>query len=469
MADLTKEDRINISLKLLGIDAEIEAAEKSLAETIVNLAIAQSKDDTNKKLSDERTVLINAYQSEAEYLDGITRTVLTESDFNDAARRKPGNGMYPADPNVPLPSIPDGIWKNFVPFSYTQIIGKNSLEVYPATGGRTEFDIITDLNAKIAQINSEAAPNRATGKLCTPGGFCTGGTGGANEIDCDAGGGVWTGGVDVYSADGTVTGLLDDLKTLVQEWEDMLNNEQPLIPTDDKNTTRNAGNQSSIADITAAIVVIDTWQTIQDFDTATPLPGGTDGSGCAIYDAMVEGQFQQAKIQPITLLPLQQELTARENFINVRAAELVGTNFLGSITQNLTDGLMSARSGLYGERALFVNMRLALMGGTLIAIAGLEVAEDIQEVTKENSENTEEALELAMNISTLTAPALNTYYLNLTDASGFSSGDRVYLVADEQEELSGSIEEVLGKRVKLTFKVPQKYTLDNNTRIYKVL
>jgi len=74
-----------------------------------------------------------------------------------------------------------------------------------------------------------------------------------------------------------------------------------------------------------------------------------------------------------------------------------------------------------------------------------------------------------MKATKAAAPGIDTKFMNFESLSGFSVGDRVYLVADDQEELSGSIEEINGNRAKLTFSVPKKYTTSNNTRIYKLL
>lgn len=79
------------------------------------------------------------------------------------------------------------------------------------------------------------------------------------------------------------------------------------------------------------------------------------------------------------------------------------------------------------------------------------------------------AYDLTMKATKATAPGLATSYLNVQNASSFKVGDDVYVVADDQEELSGKIEEVSKNRVKLTFNIPKKYTVANKTRLYKLV
>lgn len=469
MAILSKQDRIDISSALISTEDDIATADKGIAEAAALKVLAEEKDATNKQFVDERTVLIDPYQTEAQYLDGITRTQLTETIIDNSARRLPGNTFYPADPTTPLPSLADGVWKQFTPFARTSAVGKTLLEVYTATGGRTEQNIIDDINAKIVSIEGGVIANNATGQECVQN-TCIGGVGGETDAGvCATNGGTWTPPqADTYQADSTVTTWLSDLKTLVTEWETRVNNEQGVIPAD-TNSTRDTKNNIASADITAAIVVIDAWQAVQDFDTVTTLPTGNDGAACTVFTALTEGGLQQTKLQPTTLSPLKAELSARSTYIGTRLSELTSSDYLGTIVQDISNGKLTTLTGLYGERMLFINMRIGIISGTLSTVIGLESSGVIQEQSKDDAVNTDTALQLVMTATKLAAPGLNTFYLNLKDATGFSAGDVVYVVADEQEELSGSIESVLGNRVKITFKVPSKYSTDNNSRIYKLL
>lgn len=471
MAGLSKEDRIQTSTKLVGIEDEIKNAQTGIKSSQNQKEEEESKDSPNRKFLDARTQLINPYQNELKLLDGTTRTELTEAILLDSAKKVLNNSFFPNDPQTPLPSLASGVWINPIPYSKTHAIGKDNFEVYTATGGRTESNIISDINAKIALIEAESIPNRATGQECIPGGSCVGETppgSGVDETTCLANGGTWTPGPDTYAPYATIQTLLTDLTTLVQEWENRLNDEKAEIPTD-SNSTRKTGNDNAISDIDNAVSVIDTWQGVQDFDTTTILPTGTDGSGCALFDALLEGDFEQAKLQPTTLQTLKDELTARSSYISTRISELSGNNYLGSINQDLSSGSIIDTQGLYGERFRLIDLRINSFSGSLTKVVSFDTIQNVQGQIKEGAENAGAALDLVMAATKATAPGIDTKYLNFKDLSKFSVGDRVYLVADKQEELSGSIEEIDGNRAKLTFNIPKKYTTSNNTRLYKLL
>lgn len=469
MADLTQQDRIEISGKLAGIDDEVAQSDAILEEVGNQKTDLENKDSPNKKFLDDKTVLINPYQNELEYLDGIERTELTEQIIDDSARKLLNNSFFPNDPQTPLPSIADGVWKNFPPFSGTHAIGKTEFEVYPSTGNRTESDIISDIDAKIVQIEAVIIPTRATGKICAGGfGSCSDPTY-TDQSTCESNGGTWTASTgDEYSNDPVTQGYLVDLKNLIQEWEDILNNEKNAIPTD-SNSTRTTQNNAAIADIDNAISIIDTWQAVQDFDTTTTLPTGDEGTGCTLFGALTEGDFEQAKLQPTTLQPIKDETVARQAFVTTRISQLIGDDYLGSIDQDLSSGTINGTTGLYGSRFLYTDMRINLIEGTLSKVIGLETAETAQEQSKDAKGVAKQALQDVMYVSKLAAPALGTKFLNLEDASGFSDGDRIYVYAEEQQELSGSIVSVTNNRVELTINIPAKYTTNNNSRIYKLL
>lgn len=476
MAIFTKEDRIEISKKLTNVAKQIQQAEGQAVAVDLNIVEKEKEDAPIKKLIEERDVYINAYQNELKLLDGVTRSELTEQIMLDSANRVLNNSFFPNDPASPLPSLPDGVWKNFVPFTGTHAIGKNNFEQFPEPPpvARTEQNIIDDINNNIALVEAESIPERATGLLCDVGGSCSGETppgSGVDESTCTANGGTWTAGADTYSPSITQS-LLTDIENLVQEWEDILNSEKNIIPFDsssDPNSTRQSGNDAAVSDIDNSISIIDTWQAVQDFDTTTSLPTGTGGSGCSIFDALLEEDFEQAKLQPTTLQPLIDELAARTSYISTRESELKSNTYLGNLSQDLNNGEITAYNGLYGERMRFIDMRLNASGGTLTSLIGLQTAKKFTNGLKAASENDREALSLVMAASLIVAPGLGTKFLNIKDASQFNVGDRVYVVANDQEELSGSIVSKDGNRLELTFNVPKKYTLANQTRLYKLL
>ena len=471
MAELTKQDRIETSKKLVGIEDEIALSDFLAADNDKNLIEAQNKDAPNKKFIEERNALILLYQEELLLIEGTTRSELTEDIIVDSANRVINNSFFPNDPQTPLPSVPDGIWKSLVPVSTNHAIGKTNLEQYPATGARIEQDIIDDINAKITEVELNLVSHLATGLQCDPGGSCSGEDTPpqTTEAACLLDNGSWLSGVDSYSTNTTVDTQLGELEVLIQEWEDRIFNERSWLPTNEKNATRIAKNTIADDDATNAITIIDAWQATQDYDTTTTLPTGFDGAACLVFDAMVEGDFEDAKLQPSTLQLVKDELIARSSYIATREAELIGDDYLGSIDQDLSSGTLNGFKGLYGERMLFMDMRLNTSTGTLSRVKAIERGGEFHGASKASAEIASNALSLVMVATKAAAPGIDTNYLNVKDASSFSVGDRIYIVADDQEELSGSVLEKDGNRVKLSFVIPKKYTKANKTRLYKLL
>lgn len=462
---LNKQDRIELSAKLAGAAEEKSAVDKTIEVVDQAKLKAEAKDSPNKKLVDEKTALINPYQNELKLLDGIVRTELTENILLDSTKRVLGNSFFPNKSNTPLPSIPGGVWLNFSPFSRTHAIGKNNLEAYESENNRTEQNIITDISNKILSIENKVIATRATGKKGETTGSCNPPASGTTQSVCIANGGTWTPGPDIFVSDTEVQGFLSDLKILVQEWENTLNNQKSIINSiSDSNSVRKTQNLAALTDINNSLTVINDWQTVQDYDTTTSLP-----STITAFNALTESYFQQTKMQPVTLQNLKNELTARSSYIITRKSQLSGSNYLGSITQDISTGTITAIQGLYGERMLFIDMRINAVGGTLSEVVGFSMSKTSQNEIKKSIEIATQGIGLIMKATKAIAPGIDTKYMNFQNLSGFSAGDRVYLVADDQEELSGSIEEISGNRAKFTFSIPKKYTTSNNTRIYKLL
>jgi len=462
---LNKQDRMELSAKLANAAEEKSAVDKNIEVVEQAKLKAEAKDSPNKKLVDEKTVLINSYQNELKLLDGVVRTELTESILLDSAKRVLGNSFFPNKTSVALPSISGGVWLNFSPFSRTHAIGKTELEVDVSSGNRSEPSILIDINSKILLIENKIIATRATGKKGQTTGSCNPPASGTTQSVCVANGGTWTPGPDVFVTDTDVQGFLSDLKTLVQEWENMLNNEKSIITSiSDSNSTRKTQNTAAVSDIDNSITVINNWQAVQDYDTTTSLP-----STIAAFNALTESYFQQTKMQPTTLQNLKNEITARSAYISTRMGQLSGSNYLGSVTQDMSTGSITAVQGLYGERMLFIDMRINAVGGTLSEVVGFSMSKTSQNEIKKSVEIAAQGIGLIMKATKAMAPGIDTKYMNFENLSGFSAGDRIYLVADDQEELSGSIEEINGNRARLTFSIPKKYTTSNNTRLYKLL
>jgi hypothetical protein len=114
-------------------------------------------------------------------------------------------------------------------------------------------------------------------------------------------------------------------------------------------------------------------------------------------------------------------------------------------------------------------LRLNTIGGSLANIEGLKKAIQAQDNIIQSGNLSSQAYDLALKASKFIAPANGTKSIHVENSGIFSVGDSVFVCADEQAELSGTIVQIAGTRIDLDFEVPQKYTALNNSRLYKVI
>lgn len=473
---LTQAQRIEISKKIIEVptlNAGIDAIKASLDKEITKL---DNEDGGNKSLMDDKTSLINPYQLEIAKLDGNIRTELQEQDLIDSANHTLQNFFFPNDNTVTLPSISDGVWKFLIPFSGSAAIGKKYTEDYDSTP--KEQDKINSINSQISIIESIIAGTRSTGLECVidTTGTCVGETpvgSGVDETTCLANGGTWTpnNGPDTYISSPTIQQALLDIVSAINEWKAILGEQKALIQAEniaDSNTTRQSQNNAAISDIDNAISVIDSWLSYNDWDTTTSLPSGSGGSGCAAFSSMISSDFTPSKLRSTELQEIKDEITSRTSFVSTRLSQISG--YLGTVGQNLSTGeLTGSGSGFYDQRFKIINLRINLLGGSLSKKLSMQKGKDTQDDLKTSNNNVLDVYSGIMNVSSLKAPASNTGTIHVSDGSLFSNGDFVYIVAQDQEELSGNIVSVSGNTIFLDISVPQKYTQNNQARIYKIL
>jgi hypothetical protein len=466
---LTSAERIEISKKIIEIPLQNAAFDSVKATMVAAKVDLTNEDNANKSLMDTETALVNAYQSEFTNLDGNVRTVLLEQDVIDGANRIFQNFFFPNDNLTVLPNVPDGVWKFLSPFSGSVAIGKDYLEAIPSTTV-LEQDKIDDINTEITTIESEPQPHQSTGKECINGGFCTGESSPpqVTEGACTGDGGSWTPGADTYANETVIQTALTDITTNINAWRSFLVTEKAFIPTADTDAGRQAQNDTAIADIDNVISIIDTWLALDDWDTTTSLPTGDDGAGCALYDALDNTDFAASKLRSNELAAIKTEITARQSFITTRESQL--TTNLGAVGQNLATGEINGTgTGLYDSRFKAINVRLNLLGGSLNRKLSNERGQDAQDDMKDTNDAASALYNAAMKATKFRAPAANTGTIHVMDASLFSASDTVFVVADKQTELTGTISSIVNNTVFLDFTIPEKYTHENNGRLYKVL
>jgi hypothetical protein len=481
---LKKEDRITMSKKIVTIPDENKVVDSVKQQILIQQKIAIKNDAVNAELQAPYNQKINTYQAEYDLIDGKKRTILTENLVNAAAKGENRNGFFLADPEFPIPSVPDGVWRFFAPMSFCYAIGKKNDETY-GVQPLGEIPILNTIKGLFNQVESFIIPTRATGKKCEQTGVCVGGIG-DNQQDCAVSGGVWTL-QDTIVDSQEMQDVLSNLKSEIQKWANSLNSQKKSIQINDSDVPqRQSENQAAYNYIQPLLDTIKAWQNVQDFDTETSLPEdcdafesiGYEDEYCTIpfYNNQFSCQFnggvwitplQDSKLSPTQFEVIKNALFSRQSFLNNRKRQLDG--YFGEVIQDKKTGEVKKATGWYGKRFLILDSRLNLISGSANGKFGAEKALQTQDQIKASNETTAAAYDLTMKATKAVAPGLDTEYLNVKDASAFEVGDDVYVVANDQQELSGKILEKDGNRVKLSFTVPKKYNLGNSTRLYKIL
>jgi hypothetical protein len=392
---------------------------------------AENRDNVNKSLASDYTSLINNYQLELSSYDGNTRVELTEDHFTDSVNKKFQNNFFPNDSNTSLPSVSDGIWKNFVPFFGNIAIGKKYDETYDLN--TNEVDLITDVQNAITAIEAFTDIQRSTGQYCVP--------------------------VDSIITYPAMVAAGDLLKTSIQVWEDFIN-AIPVV-SGDSDGTREAQNILSSDDIANTVSIIDTWQALDDYDTSH---GQSTCAGFNSYDHTLLGP---TKFRDTELAAIKDEITARLAFISIRITQ-IETN-LGSISVNADTGRITSATGLYGFRARLIDMRLNLMSGTLSKLSDLEKAQQSQTELKASNDSASSIYDSIMVATKFRSPGNNTNIIQVLDASSFSVSNAVYVVSDEFDEISANITGISSNTITLDTVISRNYLESDNARLYKLI
>jgi hypothetical protein len=481
---LNKEDRITMSKKIVTIPDDNAVVESVKLQILAQQKVAIENDNVNMALQEPYNQKINSYQPEYNLIDGKKRTVLTEKLINAAAKGENRNGFFLADPEFPIPSIPDGVWKFFSPMSFCYAIGKKNNEQYDVEP-LGEIPTLNVIKSLITQIEGFIDATRASGKKCVQEEICINGVGETSQ-ECIADGGTWVL-EDVVVDSPEIQSKLNNLKSKIKTWINSLNGQKSNIQISDLDVAaRQAENQAAYDYIDPLLSILKTWQQIQDFDTETNLPNlceefekaGYGDEYCSIPIYQTEpvctfnggfwySSFKDSKLSPTQISILKKAIEERESFLNERKRQL--NRYFGEVIQNKETGEIIKTTGWYGQRFLIIDSRLNLISGSANGKFGAEKGIQTQNQIKSSNETAAAAYDLSMKATKAVAPGLDTQYLNVLDASAFKVGDKVYVTANNQEELSGTILEKDGNRVKLSFAVPKKYNLANLTRLYKLV
>ena len=459
---LSQDDRISISKKVVDIPKEDAISLDNKAKLEKLRVKSQKIDDANKSLFDDKNVLINSYQNELKRLDGNDKTEIIEQDIVDTANNKLGNFFSPNQLSTPTPSLPDGVWKQFPPFSGNKALGKNYLEVFPAVVTK-ENDKISTLNNVIGIMESYSPIQRSTGQICNSGGTCSlpAYTTQSTCVGAIPTPGIWTSGPDIISNDPIVQNTATSLISEVENWKLFLQASIPFITAIDSNTTRQNENNIAIADINNSISIINVWLTRSTFDTSH---GQTTCIGFNSYDVNL---LSATKFRSNELQLLKNEITDRVSFITTRINQ-IGTN-LGSITQDLSTGILTSTTGLYGQRMNILDLRLNLINGSLRKLENIKLGKKSQDQAIASNASAKSVYTSVLTVSAFSAPSLGSTIIHVKDTSDFSLSDNVYVASDTQQEISTVIVAISENMITLAKSIPSKYRQNENARIYKVI
>lgn len=455
---LSQADRIVLSKKIVAIPQEDATAVDNKAKLAVAKAKAQAEDDANKNLFDAKNSIINAYQAEANRMDGNDRLSIVEQDLINTAKAVLGNFFSPNNAQVPTPALSDGVWKNFIPYSKNKALGKTYAEVYGTVAN--ESDSVSAINSLVTTMESYTAIKRSTGQMCTVTGTCSL-PAFTTQLTCTGGGGTWTPGPDLITNDPAVQATATSLISAVNSWKSFIQTTLSLIVTYDTDAGRQAQNNAAIADINNAIVQINTWLAYPSFDTTH---GQSTCAGLAGYNVNL---LDPTKFRAGELAVLKNEITARTAYIATRINQL--NTVLGTISQDVSSGNILSSSGFYGDRMGILNLRLNLMNGSLRKIESLKLAEKSQDEAINSNANAASVYSSVLKVVAFRAPATNITTIHVKDATGFSVSDNVYIASDNQAEISTTIVSISGNAVTLAIAIPEKYRQNENARMYKEL
>lgn len=441
---LSQADRISFSGQIVGSVAQIAGISKAQSQVASGISALQSLDTANANLFTAPNLLVNGYQAELSMLDGNGRTTITEQNIQDAGNKKLQNYFFPNDTTVTVPSLAsaNNVWTQPDPFALNYAIGKNYTESYASVANEPQdisaiTTIITNAQASWTDLELTTGEAPAPGTCSLPS-YTT-------EATCVAGGGMWTpgvGNVPSPAIEAIQTNLLAAVNALIT----FLNAEAAAIVTTDKTAPNQANNAAAVSNINTVIIpALNTWAAYPPFEST--------GSG-------------PSQLHVTQLTALTTALSTRSTFITTRIGQL--NTVLGTITQVITTGAVSG-SGLYLTRYNYLKLRLNLLSGSLSQLLGAQNASKAQTAIAANITGASNTYSSILPTTALAANANGTQTISVSDASAYSVGDSVFVMADNQTELQRAIKAISGKMVTLNDVIPAKYTTDINARMYKDL
>lgn len=482
---LSPADRIKISGEMLDLPLQIAAANATAAELAGVKTNLQNQDLSLKIFFDKYNDIANAYQIERQWIDGTTYSTVTNADLDFAARRSPGNKFFPTDaswtkfqpkkhpsseglpttidPNNELQifanSIPNGgltALLNFLLNGQTSGVANDTLSapyvngsgtLMVTAGGQTPGKLIilkdTGGVSALFLVVSETVPMTLTvTELIPPNGMLTATATVKENITAFTN----TERNTLVSVDyqNVLTNLATKIKASVDLWKATLDPQLAQLNLNgDSRSPQATEITNAKTDVNSALLVISTWKALPD-------------TGTTLTDS---------KFVNVNITPLQNKVTSRTSGASTRATQV--TTALGSVTQN-PDGTYSG-PGIYGLRFIQIDSRINLAGGPLTEFYEKDLAGAALGAIVSTANNKGATFDSELKVTKLTAAGDGTMVIKVADATGFSSGNTVFVVGDSLTELTGTITGINGLNVSLSFVVPTTYTVDVRARLYKQL
>jgi hypothetical protein len=482
------------SSELVGLPAKLANMGNQQAQVDSGKVDAYNKDLTNKVFYDDIKGIIASYFAELQNLDGTIKTVYNDTDMDEAAQQHPGAHF----PNTP-------IWKNLVPKlldanngnpttstpnnEYASLAAvataidvlKNgfndgSLSTTLATAytaGSGIIDIYSGSLSPGQRVVIDSGGHSLIALVGASGGDCSNPLY-TDEAACLLHGGTWTPttSITILSADrsfgsgarvrtwhpgftnnereGVDTPYAPEVRdyfgslldTNVALWKSYLQAELSALNANDARSPDKAEINQTKIDVQVPLT------NIANYQAAPALGAGVGRLGNSIINVM------SPNISTRTT-----QIPARVTQINTR---------LGSVSQ-ASDGTFSG-TGQFYTFFKWVDARCDKAGGTLNAYYGYDLTKKAVDKTKDLGQNKQDQYTQVLLAVKLTQDANGTDTVVISDASGFSVTDVVYLHDDNTAlaTVSTTILAISGNNIQLATTI-SGFTTNKTARIVKYL
>jgi len=475
----SQSDRITISKRQITIPNENAVFDFNITKLGNEEDKFEEIDEVNELFYNEHNNNINYYFDESEHGAGLQYTKITQQDIDDAVNQDPANIFFPTSPPYTFlnPKVADKVnglpttnvageapiltdttvqteglleYIDWMRNGITSSIGDDTLIIAYSGGTTMEVTLgLPDPNTYIAiqdvglfYVTAKGpiggGPNLGTELTVIP---IIAGTGVLGDTIQSNIPGYSDGARQSPGSPGLLSGYSSSINGKILAWETKLNNQLTALNLNaDNRAPQTTEIANSIADINNALSIISNW-------LAAPFSG-------------VGGKFTDSQI-----LLIESEANDRLNYLTTRATEI--TIALGNVTQDMSGNVSG--NGIFKSRYDTLNLRINKVSGSLSNKIRLGIAKSGPQGQKDGNLAALSQYDQFFLTTKLTVNANGTNTITVDSVSGFSISNTVFVMADTQSELTGTITNISGLDVTLDFIVPSNYTIINKARLYKLL